>query len=82
MIQIIGSYLDDLTVTGSFGQDHSTPQGESWRQAEAFLSMIQQIMDAQSVDANLQQEMHPPAIFTYPPKNWRFNLGRLYQVVR
>jgi hypothetical protein len=74
VIQIIGSYLDDLTLTGSFGQDHSTPQGESWRQAEAFLLLIRQIMDYQSQDANLQAEMHRPAVFTYPPKNWRFNV--------
>jgi hypothetical protein len=74
VIQVIGSRLEDMTVTGSFGQDHSTPQGESWRQAEAFLSMIQQIMDFQSSDATDQTQMHPPAVFTYPPKNWRFNV--------
>jgi hypothetical protein len=74
VIQIIGSQLEDLTLTGSFGQDHSTPQGESWRQAEAFLLLIQRIMDYQSQDANQQAAMHPPAVFTYPPKNWRFNV--------
>lgn len=74
VIQIIGSQLDDLTLTGSFGQDHSTPRGESWRQAEAFLLLIRQIMDHQAQDANLQAMMHPPAVFTYPPKNWRFNV--------
>jgi hypothetical protein len=74
VIQVIGSYLDDLTVTGSFGQDHRTAQGESWRQAEAFLLLIQKIMDAQSADATKQAEMHPPAVFTYPPKNYRFNV--------
>jgi hypothetical protein len=74
VIQIIGSYLDDLTVSGSFGEDHSTSKGESWRQAEAFLLMIQQIMEAQSADANQQKMMQPPAVFTYPPKNYRFNV--------
>ena len=74
VIQVIGSQLDDMTVTGSFGQDHSTPRGESWRQAEAFLLMIQRIMDFQASDANKQAMMHPPAIFTYPPKNWRFQV--------
>lgn len=74
VIQIIGSELSDLTVTGSFGQDHSTPAGESWRQAEAFLLLIRQLMDYQSQDANKQTLMHPPAVFTYPPKNWRFNV--------
>jgi hypothetical protein len=74
VIQVIGSHLDDMVVTGSFGQDHSTPQGESWRQAEAFLAMIQKIMDYQASDATQQLEMHPPAVFTYPPLNWRFNV--------
>ena len=72
VIQVIGSYLDDLTVQGSFGQDHSTPHGESWRQAEAFLTLIQAIMDQQAADANQQAMMHPPCTFSYPPKNWRF----------
>ena len=73
VIQVIGSYLDDLKVTGSFGQDHSTPDGVSWRQAEAFLLLIQKIMEAQSADANQQALMSPPAVFTYPPKGYRFN---------
>jgi hypothetical protein len=60
-------------ITGSFGEDHSTAQGESWRQAEAFLQIISQIMDFQSQDSNQQDLMHPPAVFTYPPKNYRFN---------
>ena len=46
----------------------------SWRQAEAFLLLIQKIMDYQSQDANKQSMMHPPAVFTYPPKNYRFNV--------
>jgi hypothetical protein len=74
VIQVIGSHLDDLVVTGSFGQDHSTSRGESWRQAEAFLAMIQQVMDYQASDATQQAMMHPPAVFAYPPKNWRFNV--------
>lgn len=74
VIQVIGAYLNDLTITGSFGQDHSTPLGVSWRQAEAFLALITQIMEFQSQDANQQDLMHPPAIFTYPPKGWRFQV--------
>jgi hypothetical protein len=31
-------------------------------------------MEAQSADANQQQQMHPPAVFNYPPKGWRFNV--------
>lgn len=72
VIQVIGSYLDDMTIVGSFGQDHSTAQGESWRQAEAFLATMQSIMEAQAADSNQQQQMSPPAIFSYPPLNYRF----------
>ena len=74
VIQVIGSYLNDLTVQGSFGQDRRTPRGESWRQAEAFLVLVQQIMDAQAADANRQAQMHPPAVFSYPPKSWKFQV--------
>jgi len=72
VIQVIGARLDDLTVQGSFGQDHSTARGESWRQAEAFLKIVTQIMEYQSRDATQQDKMQAPAVFTYPPKNWRF----------
>jgi hypothetical protein len=72
VIQVIGAYLDDLTVSGSFGQDHSTPRGDSWRQAEAFLQLVTQIMEQQSADSSQQAKMHPPAIFSYPPRSWRF----------
>jgi len=72
VIQVIGAYLDDLTVSGSFGQDHSTPNGESWRQAEAFLKIVTAIMEKQSSDSNQQALMHPPAVFTYPQRSWRF----------
>lgn len=75
VIQVLGAYLNDLTVQGSFGQDHSAgANGVSWKQAEAFLELIRQIMDYQAQDANQQNQMHRPAVFTYPPKNWRFNV--------
>jgi hypothetical protein len=73
VIQIIGSYLEDMVVTGSFGQDHSTAQGESWRQAEAFLQVVTAIMERQSADSTSQAEMSPPPVFSYPPRNWRFS---------
>lgn len=74
VIQVLGAYLDDLVIEGSFGQDHSTPDGVSWRQAEAFLRVITSIMEFQSRDANRQSQMHVPAVFTYPPKGWRFQV--------
>jgi hypothetical protein len=76
VIQVLGARLDDLTVQGSLGQDHSAGpvNGVSWHLAERFVSVITKIMEAQSADSNQQGKMHPPAVFTYPPKNWRFNV--------
>ena len=74
VIQVLGAYLNDLTVTGSLGQDHSTPRGESWRQAEAFLTLVSRMMSYQSQNVNRQSDMGPPAVFTYLPKNWRFSV--------
>jgi len=72
VVQVIGSYLNNLIITGSLGEDHSTPRGESWRQAEAFLKLVGNLMNYQSRDSNKQDKMQPPAIFSYPPKGWRF----------
>jgi hypothetical protein len=72
VVQVIGAYLNNLTISGSFGQDHSTRQGESWRQAEAFLKLITAMMEYQSRDSNQQDKMSPPAVFSYPPRGWRF----------
>jgi hypothetical protein len=76
VIQVIGSYLNNLAVTGSFGQDHraAAPDDESWVQAQAFLQLITAMMEYQSQDANQQELMSPPAVFTYPPKNYRFQV--------
>lgn len=75
VIQVIGAYLNDLTVSGSLGQNHRDRQhGESWQQANQFLGLVTQIMEAQSRDASKQGLMHRPAIFTYPPKGWRFQV--------
>jgi hypothetical protein len=73
VIQIIGSQLQDMVVTGSFGQDRSTPDGESWRQAEAFLQVITTIMEKQAADSNDQAKMSPPPVFSYPPLGWKFS---------
>lgn len=76
VIQVIGARLDDLTVQGSFGQDHTAGpvNGTTWHLAEKFLSTITKIMEVQSADSNQQGKMHPPAVFTYPPKGWRFGV--------
>ncbi len=75
VIQVLGARLDDLTVQGSMGQDHGNASGgQSWQMAEEFVSAVTQIMEAQSADSNQQGKMHPPAVFNYPPKGWRFNV--------
>jgi hypothetical protein len=75
VIQIIGAYLSDMTVSGSLGQDHkNASSGESWQQANEFLRLVTKIMEFQSQDSNQQGVMHQPAVFSYPPKNWRFNV--------
>jgi hypothetical protein len=76
VIQVLGARLDDLTVQGSLGQDHAAGpvNGTSWHQAEKFVSAVTKIMEAQSADSSQQGRMHPPAVFNYPPKGWRFNV--------
>jgi hypothetical protein len=76
VIQVLGARLEDLTVQGSLGQDHSAGpvNGTSWLQAEKFVSAITKIMEAQSADSSQQGQMHPPAVFNYPPKGWRFSV--------
>lgn len=75
VIQVLGARLDDLTVRGSLGEDHSNPQtGQSWQQAQAFLTTVTAIMEQQASDATQNALMHPPAVFTYPPKGWRWNV--------
>ncbi|MCW2930038.1 MAG: hypothetical protein JWM19_1000 [Actinomycetia bacterium] len=61
-------------MQGSMGQDHSAGpvNGSSWRQAQQFASVVGQIMEAQSADSNRAGKMHPPALFSYPAKDWRF----------
>lgn len=74
VIQVLGARLDDFTVQGSLGQDHRAgpASGQSWVMAERFVTTVTQIMEAQSADSNQQGKMHPPAVFNYPPKGWRF----------
>lgn len=75
VIQVLGARLDDLTVQGSLGQDHSAKAtGESWQQAQAFLTTVTAIMEQQASDATTNALMHPPAVFAYPPKGWRWNV--------
>lgn len=74
VVQVLGATLSDLTINGSFGQDHGAgTDGESWLLAETFYKRIRSMMDHQSADATDSGKMQPPAVFTYSPKNWRFS---------
>lgn len=76
VIQVLGARLEDLTIQGSLGQDHAAGpvNGTSWHQAEKFVSTVTKIMESQSADSNVNQQMHPPAVFNYPPRGWRFSV--------
>jgi hypothetical protein len=75
VIQVLGAHLDDLTVQGSLGQDRTRKSGgESWQQAQTFLTTVTAIMEQQASDATVNALMHPPAVFSYPPKGWRWNV--------
>lgn len=75
VIQVIGATLDDLVIAGSFGESHGDgPDGESWLLAESFYKKIREMMAWQSRDATDPGKMHPPAVFNFPLKNWRFSV--------
>jgi hypothetical protein len=75
VIQVLGARLEDLTVQGSLGQDVTKgTAGQSWSLAQAFLTTVTAIMEQQSADSNKQSTMHQPAVFSYPPKGWQWNV--------
>ncbi|WP_428957952.1 hypothetical protein [Streptomyces sp. cg35] len=81
VVQITGATLRDLTVVGYLGENRtagrspdSNPDhaGASWRLHEAFIARCRAIMEYQSRDSSQPGKMHQPAIFNYPPRNWRW----------
>lgn len=78
VIQVTGATLSDITVEGSFGEKKASSAGNppalSWQIAEKFLKEIKAMMEYQARDATLHQKMHKPAVFSYPPKGWRFGV--------
>lgn len=73
VIQVLGAILSDLTVSGSFG----APAGSrrAWDLAEKFLSDMQDMAEYQASNANVQGGgMTQPAIFSFPPRGWRFEV--------
>lgn len=87
VVQVNGATLSDMTINGLFGEDRSQgigaqkPQddphedpGRSWRLAKRFAGQVRVLMDHQSGDSNIHRKMHPPATFTYSPRNWKFRV--------
>lgn len=74
VIQVLGADLSDMTVRGRFGSP-AGQEGSFWKEAESFLAQMRVMANYQARDANVQgQDMHPPAIFTFPAKNWSFDV--------
>lgn len=83
VVQITGATLRDMTVIGYLGENRkagASPDrltdhaGASWRLHEAFMTRCRAIMDHQSRDASRAGIMHAPAVFNYPPKDWRWTV--------
>jgi hypothetical protein len=80
VVQVNGATLSDITIQGLFGEDRSRAdgtaehEGRSWRLAKRFTLRIRQMMEWQARDAQQHAKMHRPAVFAYPPENWRFRV--------
>lgn len=82
VVQVTGATLSDITIQGLFGEDHSKsatsptedPPGVSWKLARRFASVIREMMEWQTRDAQNQGKMHQTARFTYPPMGWDFRV--------
>lgn len=86
VVQILGSTLSDMTISGDFGQDHPNKQ-LSWQMALAFNRKIQSMMDAQiaspfvpgsttTTASNAVVPTHKPYQLTYNDgiHNWSFQV--------
>jgi hypothetical protein len=85
VVQITGTQITDVVISGSIGEDHSRGQargtdpehpGVSWKLAEEFFRKIQQMMVEQSrgssqVGVNARGSLRP-ATFVYSPLGLRF----------
>lgn len=74
VVQVLGATLSDLTIKGSFGERRGGQHVDSKTYSEAFLAKMKEMAAWQSRDAGKHQAMHNPAVFVYPPKNWRFQV--------
>ncbi|PPS89482.1 hypothetical protein [Streptomyces sp. MH60] len=83
VVHVTGATLRDITVAGHLGENRKagpSPDGNtdhagvSWRLHEAFVAKCRAIMDYQSRDSRTLGKMHAPAVFNYPPHNWRWKV--------
>jgi hypothetical protein len=83
VVQITGATLRDLTVVGYLGENRRAGRspdsnadhaGASWRLHEAFIGRCRAIMQYQARDSRQPGMMHAPAVFNYPPRNWRWQV--------
>ena len=69
VVQVFGTRISDLIVTGSFGVG-------SWEEQQQFLSDI--ITDMQGQEGQLGPNGFyggsQPIVFSYPPRNWNFDV--------
>lgn len=81
VVQVTGATLSDIIINGSFGEDvrskvETDPGtdhgGASWRLHKRFEFNVRKMMEWQSRDARQHSKMAPPAVFKYPPRNWKF----------
>jgi hypothetical protein len=72
VVQVTGASISDLTVRGSFGERRGGTHVLSRDYAETFLAKMKEMAEYQSRSATQHRKMHEPAIFTFPPKGWRF----------
>lgn len=66
VVQVYGTQLGDMVVTGSFGRGREHEQG---RMLEAMNKVGQAMMDQSRTKASVQ-----PIRFIYPPRKWDFRV--------
>ena len=74
VIQVVGSDLSDIVITGQLGEVRGTRHIESWKLAEAFFAKIKEMMKYQAVGADKYGKMGQSAVFTYEPLGIRYNV--------
>ena len=69
VVQVFGTKISDLFVTGSFGLG-------GWEAQQAFLDQMVSLMQGQegSLGPSGFWKSADPVVFSYPPRNWNFDV--------